>query len=1211
MIHRGFFSLTGTFSESYDARGLWNNYSETYASTSPLEQRDYPAIRNQIAVVEYPIFYGRSTSHNELNLVTGNAPVTSGRPSARIKLLVKSGDTFQAYYMSDLGGYVAYGPVTNMSFNAASPNDIEDPQGNVLCRVVFSSGPGYLINDSFIINHHSSRDPGNGLAVINSGMDVNYYQNSIIVSAGAQISPDPTYSRCAIVPGSIDDNWRLSTPNASPNFRDRPIEAGAVIEIQITEDIYQQGFLNNNGLSGVTDPFLSLQAATTNPVMTFVSSKKYKNIEEWFYEDKIYLEWDGHPNLFTQDPQKGGNCRVLFTRGWWDTTSNPFPGSADQDFDFPLQGSGWTNQMFQKYNTSNVAPLGYPTWESFIASEVPMRMVIVSSYNKNAESEDTLTSNPQLTNIRSIFTINQASRGRPVFETKSTSEDIDIFYETKTFDIDRVNNRHLGNVSDQSIQAGGNPAEVSLNTTTLTATPTKANEENAEYNAYTFGNGVEAMTIRADWNGTKLKYSPRVSTPIDDYGQENLQASLTYSGVFRENTTVNNLNEFNLSLANFKDLQIEYGPVRKIHARDTDVVVFQEDKVSKVLYGKNLLSDSAGGGNVASIPEVLGTQITYVGEYGISENPESFASWGNDMYFADAKRGAVCRLGANGIFEISQQGMSDYFKDLFRDNFRTQKLGAIDPFKEQYIIADTDTSAPACNFSFFVDIPATDGGVSNQAGDYIIDVTSSAAWTLTLIDAGSGVSWGSLNGSNPTLTGFGNATVTLSLQVNSGAGYREISVRGTGCAGALPDVTIRQSSGVLITRDVIGGGLNADGVNDLEADFEYESLSTGLVTFNNTRITPDSKTTFAFDKVRAIETKNGIPESGASLEMRATQVGAVGRKSFDPSLGNKMYYLFSNTQYTESQLDDIIADPNTVTLTPTLSSGKYEASFTFNNVSNNEYFYMVYDFRSKFTSGQTLTCPAAVNNHAGTINADVDLGQKRGRVRFDYTPTATSGNRFRVYEGDNLIVSSGDVPVTTAGSLNFIKRVSDLDYRIEIDHYGDNLQFDMIYNAPTLTSFDYETTNESLDPTASDYICRPTAPLPTGTRYHDGSSALPSVGDTVYEDPNGITAISFNFAPHRMGTTPAPNMNWLFGGDDGVVLEVGPCVPCAETATPVYNGPSNLGYRFNEDIIIKLDVGGNPFRFETATTNFVYAIFGGDKGGTIQGQILIQQLYTL
>ena len=128
-----------------------------------------------------------------------------------------------------------------------------------------------------------------------------------------------------------------------------------------------------------------------------------------------------------------------------------------------------------------------------------------------------------------------------------------------------------------------------------------------------------------------------------------------------------------MSLANNKDLQ-EYGPIQKLHTRDNDLIALQEDKISKILFGKNLLSDSVGGGAVTSIPEVLGTQIPYVGEYGISHNPESFAQWGNSLYFTDAKRGAVIRLEGDGLFEINNLEMSDYF-DLFRDNFTTQKLG--------------------------------------------------------------------------------------------------------------------------------------------------------------------------------------------------------------------------------------------------------------------------------------------------------------------------------------------------------------------------------------------------------------------------------------------------------------------------------------------------------------------------------------------------------
>ena len=64
-----------------------------------------------------------------------------------------------------------------------------------------------------------------------------------------------------------------------------------------------------------------------------------------------------------------------------------------------------------------------------------------------------------------------------------------------------------------------------------------------------------------------------------------------------------------MSNANFKYLDQDFGSIQKLYSRDTDLVVFQENKVSKVLYEKNLLSDAVGGGTIASIPQVLGTQI--------------------------------------------------------------------------------------------------------------------------------------------------------------------------------------------------------------------------------------------------------------------------------------------------------------------------------------------------------------------------------------------------------------------------------------------------------------------------------------------------------------------------------------------------------------------------------------------------------------------------
>ena len=59
----------------------------------------------------------------------------------------------------------------------------------------------------------------------------------------------------------------------------------------------------------------------------------------------------------------------------------------------------------------------------------------------------------------------------------------------------------------------------------------------------------------------------------------------------------------------------------------------------------------------------MGQTIPFTGDYGISTNPESFASESYRAYFTDKQRGAVLRLSQDGLTPISDYGMRDWFKD--------------------------------------------------------------------------------------------------------------------------------------------------------------------------------------------------------------------------------------------------------------------------------------------------------------------------------------------------------------------------------------------------------------------------------------------------------------------------------------------------------------------------------------------------------------------
>lgn len=304
--------------------------------------------------------------------------------------------------------------------------------------------------------------------------------------------------------------------------------------------------------------------------------------------------------------------------------------------------------------------------------------------------------------------------------------------------------------------------------------------QNSDFNAFAFGNGVESNRILDAFLQPQMRYSQRALTTIEDYKQQKKETSLTYSGVYVGATQLNNLNEFNLSTANFKNLDVTYGPIQKLYARDTDLLVLHQDKITSVLYGKNLLVDAVGGGQVASIPEVLGNQVAHPSEYGISNNPESFARHSNILFFADARRGAVLQMINDEVIEISDSGMKNYFRDTMKDNPNTQKLGSFDPFNNQYVISFNDQSVNPCELSIAPTISVTSATAKTL---FLFTITSNTSWTLS-----SNQTWLTL----PISSGFGNEDIYGSVELNDGEMFRSAKVTITYCDGLEQEFTLLQ-----------------------------------------------------------------------------------------------------------------------------------------------------------------------------------------------------------------------------------------------------------------------------------------------------------------------------------------------------------------------------------------------------------------------------------
>ena len=209
----------------------------------------------------------------------------------------------------------------------------------------------------------------------------------------------------------------------------------------------------------------------------------------------------------------------------------------------------------------------------------------------------------------------------------------------------------------------------------------------AWHNCYSFGNGVESNRIRDNYNLPFISNGVKVSTTLEnEYKEEHRKYGLIYSGIYNSVAGVNNLNQFIQAEKITKDINPIYGSIQKLHSRDSDLVTLCEDKVLKILANKDAVFNADGNTNLTATENVLGQTIPFKGEYGISTNPESFASEAYRAYFADRVRGTVMRLSMDGLTPISGAGMHDWFRDNLKLVYDGKIIGSYDDRNEEYNI---------------------------------------------------------------------------------------------------------------------------------------------------------------------------------------------------------------------------------------------------------------------------------------------------------------------------------------------------------------------------------------------------------------------------------------------------------------------------------------------------------------------------------------------
>ena len=198
---------------------------------------------------------------------------------------------------------------------------------------------------------------------------------------------------------------------------------------------------------------------------------------------------------------------------------------------------------------------------------------------------------------------------------------------------------------------------------------------------------IEESRIRGGYNNTSVDFGVKAYLVEDEPKQSHKFSGLIHSGVFNSRTGFNATNQFSVGEDITRTIDPANGSIQKLYAEDTNLIIFQENKVSKSLIDKDAIYSAEGNASVTSRNLVIGQNVAFGGEFGISTDPESFAVNGYRKYFTDRDQNIVCRLSMDGITPISNFGMIDFF----RDKLSTAKVGGVkggwDAHNKQYVLS--------------------------------------------------------------------------------------------------------------------------------------------------------------------------------------------------------------------------------------------------------------------------------------------------------------------------------------------------------------------------------------------------------------------------------------------------------------------------------------------------------------------------------------------
>ena len=351
----------------------------------------------------------------------------------------------------------------------------------------------------------------------------------------------------------------------------------------------------------------------------------------------------------------------------------------------------------------------------------------------------------------------------------------------------------------------------------------------------------------------------------------------------------------------------------------------------------------------------MGTQIARVEEFGISHNPESFAQYGADRYFTDAKRGVALKLTGttyanDQLTNISSQGMRSWFRDLFNLQFEKQKLGGFDPYMNEFVLSANQQDIPMpkdcinCGITQNISITSTEPfdncfELGQDVGPVLISWVAgkgtgtfnvAATYSGTTVSATNQTSSGSItvNKNNVnitdmdlliTTTGSQNLTITVACPDAKSITLVEVCVTSANEQGLLVHNEHRFVDGTYVSP-----------LTSTQVSFGQGSTNP-IVTFYQTTL--------------GNQGAGPIPTTGSqeTLAFRKMQGDTA---VFDEAT-NKFRYLASATQYvnTPQSVAQLIAASSHTTTDVSQGPNYYKGTFAMPSINDGEYLYIIYDYR--------------------------------------------------------------------------------------------------------------------------------------------------------------------------------------------------------------------------------------------------------------------------